>query len=162
MQIKNKSWIFSFVIICVYICVCAYFVYMCTCILCHFFSYVTLPISTLYIPASKYLLCICAGVPFTNKNCLKSTLGFNVDCEVVICKGTYLHTCVPTYIVWHLWSHYYILLIVSVDSLAHASERELVFAMIVQAGRIGIMTNTALLMEDIRLLSPTTLSTTPR
>ena len=42
------------------------------------------------ISASKYLLCICdcAGVPFTNRTCLKSTLGCNIDCEVVICKGT--------------------------------------------------------------------------
>ena len=144
-------------IICV--CVYAYFVYMCTCILCHSFSYITLPLSTLYIPGSKYLLCICAGVPFTNRNCLKSTLGFNVDCEVVICKGICMHVC-PHILCGTC--EVIIILIVSVDSLAHASERELVFAMIVQAGRVGIMTNTALLMEDIRLLSPTTLSTTPR
>ena len=48
------------------------------------------------------------------------------------------------------------------DALAHASEREMVFSTMIQAGRVGIMTNTTLLMEDIRLLSPTLLSTTPR
>ena len=50
----------------------------------------------------------------------------------------------------------------SIDALAHASERDMVFSKIVQAGRVGIMTNTTLLMEDIRLLSPTHISTTPR
>ena len=38
----------------------------------------------------------------------------------------------------------------------------MVFSTIIKAGRVGIMTSTALLMEDIRLLSPTHLSTTPR
>ena len=48
------------------------------------------------------------------------------------------------------------------DSLAHASERETVFSTVIQAGRVGIMTNLTLLMDDIGLLQPTILSTTPR
>ena len=52
--------------------------------------------------------------------------------------------------------------VVPADSLAHASERETVFSTVIQAGRVGIMTNLTLLMDDIGLLHPTILSTTPR
>ncbi|XP_065898942.1 carboxylic acid reductase-like isoform X2 [Dysidea avara] len=74
------------------------------------------------------------GVTFTNRTCLQLTLGFQLDSDVIVCK----------------------------DSLAHASERETVFSTVIQAGRVGIMTNLTLLMDDIGLLQPTILSTTPR
>ena len=146
------------VCVCLYVCACVlyHFITLSRCTLC-FYNYLFYALISTLCPLVTFAVHLCTGVPFTNRTCLKSTLGFNVDCEVVICKGTYV--CVPT--VWH-WCSNYCQLIMSVDSLAHASERELVFAMIVQAGRIGIMTNTMLLMEDIRLLSPTTFSTTPR
>ena len=60
----------------------------------------------------------------------------------------------------YAWHTYY--LRYSIDALAHASERDSVFSTIIQAGRVGIMTNSTLLMEDIRLLSPTYLTSTPR
>ena len=47
-------------------------------------------------------------------------------------------------------------------TLAHMAGRKIAYAVITKGGRIGIMTNFNLLMEDIQLLQPTTFSTTPR
>jgi len=49
-----------------------------------------------------------------------------------------------------------------VDPMAHLSERKIGYSVITKGGRIGIMTNLNLLMEDIQFLEPTTFSTTPR
>ena len=93
---------------------------------------------------------------FTNKTSLQLTLGVQPDCDVIVCKGarTYAHTHARTQVL-----HCTLCL---VDALAHASERETIFSTIIQTGRVGIMTSPTLLMDDIGLLHPTILSTTPR
>ena len=52
--------------------------------------------------------------------------------------------------------------IVCVGALAHMADRKIAYAVITKGGRVGMMTSFNLLMEDIKLLQPTTFSTTPR
>jgi len=47
-------------------------------------------------------------------------------------------------------------------ALAHMADRKIAYAVITKGGRIGVMINFNLLMEDIWLLQPTTFTTTPR
>ena len=47
-------------------------------------------------------------------------------------------------------------------ALAHMADRKIAYAVITKGGRIGVITNFNLLMEDIWLLQPTTFTTTPR
>lgn len=39
----------------------------------------------------KHIYCVCVGVPFTNRGCLKLTLGYNDDCEITVSKGMHVH-----------------------------------------------------------------------
>ena len=41
-----------------------------------------------------FVVHICKGVPFTNRGCLKLTLGYNNDCEITVSKGTCVCVCV--------------------------------------------------------------------
>jgi len=53
-------------------------------------------------------------------------------------------------------------MVLNIDPMAHLTERKIGYSVITKGGRIGVMTNLNLLMEDIQLLEPTTFSTTPR
>jgi len=48
------------------------------------------------------------------------------------------------------------------DSLSHLSERETFYAYLINGGRVGISTSNELVFEDVKLLQPTRISTTPR
>ncbi|XP_065899133.1 carboxylic acid reductase-like [Dysidea avara] len=74
------------------------------------------------------------GVTFTNEVWLKYITSMRMFVEVQICK----------------------------NPMAHLTERKIGYSVITKGGRIGVMTNLNLLMEDIQLLEPTTFSTTPR
>jgi hypothetical protein len=58
--------------------------------------------------------------------------------------------------------HYSTNKIEKTDPLAHVTDREGVYAVMVHGGRVGIVSQLNKLFEDIKLLEPSVLSATPR
>jgi len=74
----------------------------------------------------------------------------------------YIHVYVDVYICMCTYMSHTLLRTLCEGALAHMANRKIAYAVITKGGRIGVMTNLSLLMEDIWLLQPTTFTTTPR